>query len=232
MNNLEDLKFLSVLYVEDEIETLELYAEFLSYYVQKVYKCQNSADSLELFEIHNPDIIITDIDMPVQNGVELVQTIRKSDKNVKIIMLTAHTDTKYMLPAVELNISRYLVKPISKSALLNALSKCAKEIKEGKETIVTLAKDLTFNIENKQLLFKDEDIKLQKKSAQILKYLVENKNKIVTYENISELLWGDELSSLNAIRCQIRSLRKKLPVDIVENVSGIGYKLTITQGDA
>ncbi len=229
MGNMDELQYLNILYVEDEIETLELYSEFLSYYVNGVETSTSSGEALEMFKRKKPDVVLTDIDMPGINGVTLATEIRKLDKEVRIIMLTAHTDPKYMIPSIELDISKYLVKPISKSALLDALKKCAHELKGENDSIVFLDEDFTFNLENKELLHGKEHIRLQKKSTQILEYLILHKNSVVTYESISELLWGDELVSLNAIRCQIRSLRKKLPVDVVENISGIGYKINLSQ---
>jgi DNA-binding response OmpR family regulator len=80
--------------------------------------------------------------------------------------------------------------------------------------------------EDKKLLsYKQQEIKLTKKEIVFLELLFKNLNRIVTYEEIEEYVWEDSIMTENSIRSLVKNLRKKLPVNLIENLSGMGYKL-------
>ena len=110
---LEKLQTLTVLYAEDEVGIRENIADSLGYYVKEVLQASNGAEAFDLYESNKPDIILTDIHMPVLNGIEFVKKVRQIDRDIPIVMITAHTDKKYLLEAVELHMEKYIIKPMT-----------------------------------------------------------------------------------------------------------------------
>jgi len=131
MSNL--LSTLSVLYVEDEEDIRSLLQRALTRKVKNLYVGIDGVDGFNLFEKHRPDIILTDIKMPKMNGINMAKRIKKIDKEVPIIVLSAHSETNYFLEAIESGISGYLLKPLDKQKLYDILEENAKIVLFGRE---------------------------------------------------------------------------------------------------
>ncbi|PLY07697.1 MAG: hypothetical protein C0625_05845 [Arcobacter sp.] len=125
--NLDSLKNLKILYIDDEEFIREDAVEYLSFYCDNVYEASDGLDGLEKYKKLKPNIIITDIKMPKLNGIEMIKEIRKYDKNTKIIIATAFLETSYLIDAIELGLIKYLVKPIMEDTLLPVLESCTEE---------------------------------------------------------------------------------------------------------
>jgi len=223
----EEFKNIKLLYVEDEELIRENAVEYLNRYFDKVYEASNGLEALEVIEQVNPHIVITDIKMPKLNGIDLAKRIRQNDKKTQIIIATAHTDTEYLITAVELQLVKYMIKPILESKLIPVLSTCIKSLKEDDSNIKKLAHETYYDIFNKTLLVEGSLKKLTKNEILFLELLCTNANRVVKYEQIQTYIWYDSFMSGDAIRSLVRALRKKLPDGCIENLSGIGYKINI-----
>jgi two-component system cell cycle response regulator len=126
--NSQERKDISVLYVEDEQTTREAVVEILQRRVQKVFTARDGSEGLERFREHRPDLVVTDIRMPVMDGLRMARTIREESKGTLIIVTTAHSDTPYMLDAIDIGVDQYVVKPVSVEKLAGAVGKCAEII--------------------------------------------------------------------------------------------------------
>lgn len=223
----KEFKNVKVLYVEDE-ENIRLNA--ISYFkrmFEVVYEASNAKEALDIFRKEKPNIIISDIKMPEMSGLEMIEKIRAEDKEVQIIILTAFTETHYLLKAVELGLVKYLIKPIQHDKFLPVLLQCAKNINEKKTNIKYLSSDCIFDTFNQTLFSKQELIKLTKNERDFLNLLCLNAGKIVSYSQIEKTIWYDSVMSEDAIRSLSRNLRRKLPKDCLENISKTGYKINI-----
>ena len=89
---------------------------------------RNGQEGLEQFRKVRPDLIVTDIRMPVLDGLQMARTIRSKDPNIPIIIVTAHSDIASMLNAIDIGIDQYVIKPIDTSKLIAAVVKCAEII--------------------------------------------------------------------------------------------------------
>lgn len=145
MNNKQDyffyLRKITLLYVEDDDNTREELEYFLEKKVFKLLVAKNGQEGLELFKEHNPDLIITDIQMPVMNGIKMIKEIKDINPRVPIVIATAFNDTDYLFEAIKLNISNYLTKPLNLYTLSETLFSVSKNIfleKENKEIFNTL----------------------------------------------------------------------------------------------
>jgi len=225
--NLNALKDLTLLYVDDEPLIRQNAVEYLNRYCHKVLEAENGLVALELYNTHKPDLIISDINMPKLSGLEFASEIRKEDKNTPIILATAHTETEYLLKAVELQLIKYLVKPITSEKLTEALIMACDTLNNENPHCVLLDTYTSYDILNQTLIIKNLPIKLTHNELLFFDFLVKNQQRAITYEEIENIIWAYEGMSMDALRSLVRGLRKKLVGDFIENVSGVGYKLTI-----
>lgn len=106
-----------LLYVEDNDETRGLCERFLKRRVQNVLVASNGQEGYELYLKHKPDLIITDIKMPIMSGLEMSSMIRDENKDIPIIVISAHSDLEYFQEAINIGINTYLMKPIDLTQL-------------------------------------------------------------------------------------------------------------------
>jgi YesN/AraC family two-component response regulator len=119
---------ISVLYVEDEPITRSAVARMLKRRVATLYEAENGKEGLELFRQNRPNIIISDIRMPVMDGIEMSKEIKLLDKNSKIILTTAHSDASILLDSIEVGVDKYILKPLDMDALYSAMDQCAETV--------------------------------------------------------------------------------------------------------
>lgn len=221
-----------VLIVEDDRINLSVLVKFLeNNFILKAVS--DSTRALDIYNDFKPDILITDIDMPGLNGIELSKKIRKLDKNIKIIILTGHDDINYVLNAVELNLTKYLIKPVTKESIDDALKLAIDDINSYKvvdKRKLKISDDLYWNYETKVLTYKNEEIKLTKNEIIFMDILANNPNQAKKYDEIGVVIWNykyyvEEVKG--PLKTLIHSLKNKLPQTVIKNVSGIGYKLEI-----
>jgi two-component system, cell cycle response regulator len=121
-------KEINLLYVEDELSVRELLSKRLEKIVKNLYVAQNGQEGYEKYLEFKPDMILTDISMPKLNGIEMTKKIRELDNQIPIIIVSAHSDSSFLLNAIEYGITGYLIKPIDKLKLLNTLERNARNI--------------------------------------------------------------------------------------------------------
>ncbi|MFZ2196575.1 MAG: response regulator [Thermodesulfovibrionales bacterium] len=119
---------ISILYVEDEEITRSAVARMLKRRVLNVYEAENGQEGLELYKQYRPDIVISDIRMPVLDGMEMSKEIKALDKNSKIILTTAHSDASILINSIEVGIDKYILKPLDIASLFSSVEKCAENI--------------------------------------------------------------------------------------------------------
>ena len=135
------LKKITLLYVEDDDSTREELEFFLQNKVNKLFVAKNGQEGLDTFEKNRPDLIITDIQMPIMNGIQMIKKIKEIDPNVPIVIITAFNDTDYLFEAIKLKVTNYLTKPLNLFSLSETLATIAKNVnleKENKEIYNTL----------------------------------------------------------------------------------------------
>ncbi|MFZ4859222.1 MAG: response regulator [Desulfuromonadaceae bacterium] len=122
----EYLKSLTVLFVEDEDDSRELLSAFLSRLVGVLVTAQNGAEGLDAWRQHKPDIIITDIRMPVMDGLSMLQEIRTVDTEVPVIILSAFESSDYLKQSIDLGVCGYVFKPVDSAKFTKLLLKSAR----------------------------------------------------------------------------------------------------------
>ena len=104
---------LSILYVEDEDGIRKQLSRFLKYFSKSLYLAQNGKEGLELYKEYSPDIVISDIKMPVMNGIEMVKLIKNINPRQHIIFTTAHSESGFFIDAIDMHVDGYILKPIN-----------------------------------------------------------------------------------------------------------------------
>lgn len=134
---------ISLLYVEDDIHTREELSSILSYHIDNIYVAENGEKGLKLFEEKKPDLVITDIKMPLLDGIAMSKKIREFDSNAKIILLTAFNEPNYLVEAIKMHIDSYITKPVNIQELLENIEKLTKhiELKKEKDNIGNLLEE-------------------------------------------------------------------------------------------
>lgn len=225
-NNFYDkLKHMTILYAEDEVGIRENVTDSLRYYAKDVYEAGDGEEAYFIYEEKKPDIILSDIHMPNVNGIEFIKKVRENDREVPVVMITAHTDKEYLLEAVELHMEKYIVKPVDIDELFETLEKCVNVLDANKKVLLKVDQNYMYDYDSKELKYKDELIILNKKEMMFLEVLISNQNRVVNYEELQENVWGDDVMTDSALRSLVRNLRKKLPTDLIFNLSGVGYRL-------
>lgn len=219
------LKPLRILYAEDEEGIRKNILKTLRYYSKEVYEATNGKEALDLYFEKKPDIILSDIHMPLMDGIEFIKEVRKVDKTTPVVMITAHTEKKYLLEAVELHMEKYMVKPINTKMLFETLGKCIDALNINEVIKLESDKNYTYDFGTKKLKYKGEVIVLNKKEIRFIELLIQNQNRVVTYEELQDKVWQDLVMTDSALRSVVLHLRKKLPTNIINNLSGVGYKI-------
>uniref|UniRef100_UPI000AA0E1D4 response regulator n=1 Tax=Arcobacter sp. LA11 TaxID=1898176 RepID=UPI000AA0E1D4 len=124
ISNVSILKNITILYAEDEAALREITLNILRGFTKKQFVAENGAEGLELFKQNESeiDLIITDVNMPIMNGLEMIREIKRINPNIPIIVATAFSNTEYLLEAIDIGVDKYVLKPIDMKKLLQLMS--------------------------------------------------------------------------------------------------------------
>ena len=234
-------KEISILFVEDD-KGISKKMEILLYEIfSKIEIAFDGNEALEKYcNFHKtnneyPDLIITDIRMPNMDGIELIKHIYKENANQKIIVLSAHNESEYLIELVNLGIYRFILKPMDYNNFFEIIFKVSKEIymekykvSDNKEIFIKLNCDLIWNKELKQLYLNDKLLKLTKKEFLLIELLLRIPEKIFVNEEIISYIWKEEFNEnpdISNLKNLISRLRSKIPALKIDNIYGFGYKI-------
>jgi len=215
----------TLLFVEDESMIRRIAISLLRPYFIAIYEASDGIEALEIYNQKNPDLIITDIEMPNMDGLTLCKKIREEDKTTPILITTAYTSTEYLLEAVSLNLVKYLVKPMQEEELFESLRVCFKQIETNSPTIINITKEYKYDTFNHTLIHNNEIVTITNSQHKLISILIENHGRIVSYEEIENYVWYDRVMSSDALRSLVRDVRRLIGKDSLENISKCGYRI-------
>jgi DNA-binding response OmpR family regulator len=222
---------LTILVVDDESINIQIISEILTD-VYNIKIAKNGKSGYEAYAKYSPALIISDINMPIMNGIEMVSKIRQKDQNTKVIFTTSHSDLDYLLQSSSLKLIKYILKPIKREELLEAVNIAVEELQKYKivsSHILQLDKEYVWDFKTLNLMKSDQAISLTPTERKILNYLFSNVSSMVTYDDILYEAWEDyDMPSKQTLKTMITNLRKKIPENIIHNIYGIGYKILTT----
>lgn len=133
MTKYSKLKTINLLYVEDEEDVREEVEDMLGLKVDNLIVAKNGLDGLEAYKNNDIDIIITDIKMPVMDGLEMISNIREENEAIPIIVTSAFNDSTFLQKAIDLHVDKYITKPIDITQLFEVLNRASLVIYQKKE---------------------------------------------------------------------------------------------------
>lgn len=226
---IEKIKDISILLSEDETELRESLSEYLQIFFNRVYTASCGNEAYDIYKQKKPNIILTDINMPNLDGLEMIAKIRKDDKETKIIVISAHSDQEKLLKAIKLHLEAYLMKPIKTDALKNILFDTVELIRKTAHR--AYVNETTYwNYETSTLWENSKEIKLRKMETLLLKLLFSEPNRPFSAEEIFKYLHEakeEKEFSSHAVTSLMKRLRTKLPENTIHNIYGLGYKVIL-----
>ncbi len=236
---------ISLLFVEDNESVRNLYQKRLKNRTAEFYVAENGQEGLEIFHAHSPDLIITDISMPIMNGLEMIREIRKQSSDVQVMVMSAYSIKEYFLEAINLGVNGYLIKPVNPVKLYALIDEMAGNIllkkslaeKEIKRRVAE--KNLKRSLDEKEVLLKEVHhrvknnmqiissiLKMQERlvdDAKLQTVLAESRNRIRSMALVHENLYQNE----NLANIQFHNYVKSLAGNLVRTYSDMQDKVKI-----
>lgn len=186
----------------------------------------------EALEKRKPDLVLLDIMLPEEDGIQILQKLRqrKDTKKLPVIMLTAKGSEYDKVMGLESGADDYVSKPFGMLELLarvKALLRRTEDLRPAQESRYVIG-DLTVNRKRHEVFVKGEAVTLTKKEFDMLCYLLENKGMVLTRDQLLNQIWGYDFDGENrTVDVHIRTLRQKLGDcgTYIETIRGIGYKI-------
>lgn len=220
-----------VLVVDDEDSILEL----LKYNLEKEgYIVKTALDGIKAVELarkFQPDLILLDIMMPHQDGVETCRQLREISElsSTFIIFLTARSEEYSEVAAFDVGADDYITKPIKPRALMSRISAVFR--RDAKKTEVTdqiSIGDLVIDRSSYTIQMSGNEISLPKKEFELLYFLAQNPNKVYGREELLQNIWGSDVYVLaRTVDVHVRKVREKIGEDYIKTVKGVGYKFNL-----
>jgi DNA-binding response OmpR family regulator len=224
---------MKLLVVEDEASLLQSINE---YFEQEDFLCegvQTYAAAITKMEDFTYDCIILDINLPDGSGLKLLRYLRASKKEDGVIIISARDSIEDKIEGLNLGADDYIIKPFHLSEL-NARVKALLRRKYGKGVNTIEAGNLVVDLLSRSVSCAKQQIMLTKNEYDLLVFMLNNKNRVISKRAIAEHIYGDQadnMPSFDFVYSHIKNLKKKLKEkncdDIVQTVYGLGYKLAL-----
>jgi two-component system, OmpR family, response regulator VicR len=179
-------------------------------------------EAKEILLLNNFDLIILDITLPDGDGFSLCKYI-KEKYNIPIIILTAKDEEKDVVMGFDLGADDYVIKPFRNQELLSRINYF---FKNNNSNVINI-KSLKIDTLGRRVYVNDKEILLTSLEYNLLLYLCENSNQVITREQIFDRIWdqNDNYVNDNTLTVYIKRIREKLGIDIIKTIKGIGYRV-------
>ncbi|EAL2296430.1 response regulator transcription factor [Campylobacter jejuni] len=224
----QECKELIILVVEDEVKARESMINILSERFSKVIGAQNGDEGLKKFKKFKPDLVITDIAMPIMDELDMAREIKEISDDVPIVVLSAYSEKERLLRSIDIGIDKYLIKPVDIEELFKVLDYLIGEKIEA-NMLVKISEEYQFNKTKRTLIYNGEEIVLTKKELAFISLLLKQPGALVLHEDIKKNVWIGEHVSDTAVRTFIKRVRDKVGEDFIKNVPSLGYKININK---
>ena len=216
-----------ILIVEDDIDIQELLRNFLQEVGYEISIANDGMEAISLFSTIHFDLILLDIMLPKINGFTVCELIRKQSQ-IPIIMLTALSSEDEQIRGLDLQVDDYITKPFSMPILvrkIGAVLRRSSMIPEQEHQTIAY-KNLVLDMDSYTAVVDGASFDLTQREFEVLRELLLNQGRVLTRQNLLDKLWkydfyGDE----RVVDTHIKNLRKKLGIDFIQTIRGVGYKI-------
>lgn len=202
---------MNMIFLEDDLLIRSNYIDYLKKFFKNVYEVSNAIDAINIYKI---------------KSIDFIKEIRDTNKEVKIVIMSAYDNKHYLMEAIKLNLLDYLIKPVTRESFQNTILNVIQELRNKDR--VFLKNNYIWDKKNKKLFLDNEEIILTKNETIIFNEFCSQNERIFTFEEVSELIYPAEEYNINKIRMLIKRLKKKLNYDnTLENIHNIGYRFKL-----
>ena len=213
-----------ILIVEDEIDIREGISEYLSEVGYDVMVAEDGQEGIDLFKSNEFDLVLLDIMLPKINGFGVLSQIREIS-DVPVMMLTAMTDDYSQIMSFNEKADDYITKPFSVVVLHKRIEALQRRIQGRQQNNKWIYKDVEVDFLGFCAKKDNNPVDLKPQEIKLLELLIKHKNQVLTRNQMLDSLWEiDEAPADRVIDVYIKNLRKKLDLDCITTVKGIGYK--------
>jgi len=223
-----NLSHLSILYVEDENNLREVLKDAIGDEFASFIVARDGSEGLNKYKKYKPDIVITDISMPVCDGLTMANEIKKLSKDTPLIILSAFSEKERLLKAIDVGVDKYLIKPIDPDNLMKLLIEISNDLFLSNQ-LMEVGNGFLFEKNRKILIKNEQNISLTKKELLFITVLIKNINTFISHEDLKKHVWTKKNVTDSAIRTFIKRIREKTCKEFIKNVPGLGYKLNIDE---
>lgn len=216
-----------LLLLEDSDEFIENAIALFNMFVKKTFVAKNIKEAFETLKSQKIDLIISDIHLKNECGLDFIKELRHKDNEIPIIILSGYKDEDLLFKAMTLNLSGYLIKPINFKALMEALKKCENKIIFNNQVVIDFKDGFKYDKELKKVMKDDENFELNKKEILFFELLCENKNKIITKAMLARFVYEYETMSDSALNNFILRIRKRFGKSFLHTIPDVGYKMIL-----
>lgn len=216
-----------ILIVEDDSDIQDLLRNFLQEVGYEIAIASDGMEAITLFSSVHFDLILLDIMLPKIDGFTVCELIRRQSQ-VPIIMLTALGGEEEQIRGLDLQVDDYITKPFSMPILIRKIAAVLRRstVKSDQEHQTISYKNLLLDLDSYTVLINGKNYELTQREFEILREFLWNQGRVLTRQNLLERLWkydfyGDE----RVVDTHIKNLRKKLGIDFIQTIRGVGYKI-------
>ena len=218
---------MKILLAEDEVDLNNVVTRYLKKNGYSVDSVLDGEEALDYLEYGEYDLVILDIMMPKVDGFEVIKKLRNKGNHTSILMLTARDNADDKVKGLDLGADDYIVKPFDFNELLARIRAVVRR-KYGNSSNKLVIGDLILDTSEKSVTRAGKQIELTGKEYEVLEYLMQSKNRILSREQIKEHVWDfDYEGDSNIIDVLIKNIRKKIDVEAGEQIiytkRGLGY---------
>lgn len=218
-----------VLFVDDEVNIRKLVSYDLKHAGFDFDVCENGEEAINLIHKNNYDVCIIDWMMPKLSGIDLVKQIRSESYDAILFMLTAKDEEEDIVEAFEAGVDDYMRKPFSSRELILRVNAHLKRIKQENSQVRTIG-DCVLDLNKRTCILNNDTIFLTKVEFDLFLYFIENKNKVLSRDDILNELWNfDYDGDTRIVDVHVFKLKSKVKSNSFEfkSIRGVGYSLEV-----
>ncbi len=225
-----------ILIVEDDKYISNFIAVSLVKDNYEVLRAESAVEGMFLFSSHHPDIVLLDLGLPDQDGLEVIEEIRELSPDVPILVVSARGEEHEKIEALDLGINDYITKPFHMGELMARIRVAERGMNRsisGQRDFVFRNGYLTVDLEKRKVTVDQSEVHLTPIEFNLLNLLIANKGKVLTHNYIMKQIWGYESTDSKNVRVYMANLRRKLEKDagnpkLILTEVGVGYRFSDT----
>jgi len=214
---------MKLLIIEDETALRKALTKGFQKMGYMIDTAADGEEALDMYFSNQYNLIVLDLNLPKKDGLEVLIDVRKENKEIPVLILSARSEVSDKITGLDMGANDYLAKPFHFDELEARVRALLRRDFKTADTIIE-NESIRLDTALKKVFFNGDEVQLTKKEYGIFEYLMINKGKVISVNELTESVWESDADMYtNAIKVHINAMRKKLPDDIIKNAKGQGY---------